>query len=156
MYNVLYVYVSYYEHCYNVVCIRSELELTQDSTIIRLYCEIILYRGHEISWFNYDGHVRGHLNSWIFKSNTQLTYWIKSTFRWDLKFVDSHTHEFKCPTNKNEFTVLQQSVHLTSGPGFTSNKPHYFVSDSLPFNMGFLGHLSDIDMSNIINRIYFY
>jgi len=34
------------------------------------YFEIFLLRGHEILWFDYDGHIRGHLNSWIFKFNT--------------------------------------------------------------------------------------
>jgi len=29
-----------------------------------LYCEIIECRGHELSWFDKIGHVRGHLNSW--------------------------------------------------------------------------------------------
>jgi len=37
------------------------------------YCEIILFRAHKISWFDDDGQVRGHLNSWIFKLNTQLS-----------------------------------------------------------------------------------
>jgi len=32
---------------------------------IKQYCEIILFRGHEISWFDDIGHVRGHLHSWI-------------------------------------------------------------------------------------------
>jgi len=41
------------------------------STII--HCEIILFDGHEIPWFDDDGHVRGHLNSCIFKLNKQLS-----------------------------------------------------------------------------------
>ena len=31
-----------------------------------LYCEIILFRGHNISWFDDDRHVHEHLNTWIF------------------------------------------------------------------------------------------
>jgi len=34
-------------------------------TIQCKYCEIISFCGHQISWFDDIGHVRGHLNSWI-------------------------------------------------------------------------------------------
>ena len=64
------------------------------------------------SWFDDDGHVRGHFNSWIFKINNSNIK-IKSTFHWNLKFVE-------CPTNKNDFTVsvlycadLHLVVHVT-------------------------------------------
>ena len=38
-----------------------------------MYYEVILFREHEISWFDDDdddGH--GHMNLWVFKLNTQL------------------------------------------------------------------------------------
>ena len=36
------------------------------------YSEINVLHGHEIAWYDDDGHARGHLNPWIFKLNTQL------------------------------------------------------------------------------------
>ena len=40
--------------------------LSRVTNIIFIYCEIISFHGHEISWFDNDGHVRGILmNSWI-------------------------------------------------------------------------------------------
>ena len=36
------------------------------------YWEIILLHGHEFSWLDDDGHVRGLFNSWIFKLYAQL------------------------------------------------------------------------------------
>jgi len=36
------------------------------------YCEFILFHGHKLSWFDDDGHLRGHLNLLIFKLNAQL------------------------------------------------------------------------------------
>ena len=36
------------------------------------YCEIILFHGHGILWFDDNGHVRGHLNLWILNNKQYL------------------------------------------------------------------------------------
>jgi len=44
-----------------------------------------------MSWFEDDGHVRGHLNLWIFKLYTQILNCLKNNC-WDPKFVGCPTH----------------------------------------------------------------
>ena len=56
--------------------------------------------------FHDDRHVRGTFIDFQIKHN----YYIKSTMRWNLKFVGCPTHvihKMKCPTNKNNITVIQ-------------------------------------------------
>jgi len=54
------------------------VKLVEDSpsTLIhRTFCKIILFYGHEMSWFDDDEQVRGHMNTWIVKYtlNYQIT-----------------------------------------------------------------------------------
>ena len=40
------------------------------------YCEILLFHGHWILWFDDEEHVHGHLNSWILILYEILLKWI--------------------------------------------------------------------------------
>jgi len=47
---------------YGLCCLANEVS---QLTKIYMYCEIILFRGHQISWIDNYGRVCGHLNLWI-------------------------------------------------------------------------------------------
>jgi len=55
-------------------------------------CEIILFRGYKLLWFEYDGDVRGLLHSWIL-NYTYCCYLSEDIICWHLKFVDCHSQE---------------------------------------------------------------
>ena len=44
---------------------HSDFVSSKKTHHVYMYCEIIQFRGHEITWFDDIGHVHGHLNLWI-------------------------------------------------------------------------------------------